>query len=530
MKNINLLLITLSFASAVSAQSPGTLDVTFGTNGKTSNGLFYPSLNERDEIRGIALQSDGKIVAAGFSNNGSNGDFSLARYNTNGTLDNTFGAAGAGTLTTPMGTGNDEGMGVAIQSDGKIIVAGLATHSVTFSKGFALARYNTNGTLDNTFGTTGKIVTSLGPNDGFATCIAIQSDGKIVVGGYYDNGSNTDWAMARYNTNGSLDNTFGTAGIRTHSLSVSNEQINAVAIQPDGKIIFGGSAVFSSVSRFVVGRYNANATSDATFSGSGYSIQNMGTVQDELYGMTLQPDGKIVAVGLVNNGSDHDIGMMRYNSTGSLDFTFNGNGKVIQSVLIGADVLRAVTLQADGKIVVAGFTDIDPTALFDENFLLMRFNTNGGIDNTFGTAGYTTTQFYPTGIRRDIGKAMLIQPDGKIVVGGYMENATDYDYAVARYNGSPLAINELSLINSVSVYPNPFTESVKIDYTLQNEESVSISLTDVQGRELKILSEKKMEVGVNSQTFNLPIELSAGLYFISVKSDSQQANYKLIKQ
>jgi uncharacterized delta-60 repeat protein len=385
--------------------------------------------------------------------------------------------------------------------------------------------------LDNSFGSSGKVVTSLGPNDGFATCIALQSDGKIVVGGYYDNGSNTDWAMARYNVNGTLDTTFGTSGLNIQAIASGDEQINAVAIQTDGKIIFGGYASFTGINRFVVGRYTNNASNDLSFSGTGFSVQNMGTVQDELYGMALQPDGKIVTVGLVNNGSDHDIGIMRFTSTGSLDYTFNGSGKVIQPVGNGTDVLRAVTLQADGKILVAGFTDIDPTSLTDEDFLLMRFNTNGGLDLTFGSSGKTTTQFYPTGVRKDIAKAIAIQPDGKIVVAGYMENATDYDYAIARYNGNPLGIPESSCENSISCFPNPFSEEITLNYTLPANEQVLVSLYDAQGRLLKPLSEiTPKAAGSYSETYRIPEGLASGLYFIGVRSASQQTNLKLIKQ
>ncbi len=318
------LLAVLFLPAAPSWAADGDIDTTFGTGGRvtTDFGTNY------DDAKAVAIQSDGKIVAAGRSlNSAGDYDFALARYNTDGTLDTAFGTGGKVTTDFVDIVGkcdvwgcndNDVANAVAIQSDGKIVVAG----DVGRRDSFALARYNTDGTLDTSFGTGGKVstYTTVGYgapgytsgdafSGGSANAIAIQSDGKIVVAGYIGCSlqqvcNQFDFALVRFNTNGSLDATFGSGGIVVTAVGEGSDfdYANAVAIQTDGKIVAAGTTGPSSgyggtTDKFALVRYNTNGTLDTAFGAGGKVTTTIGTYSSNAYAIALQTDGKIVATG-----------------------------------------------------------------------------------------------------------------------------------------------------------------------------------------------------------------------------------------
>ena len=168
--------------------------------------------------------------------NGSNYDFALVRYNSDGSLDTTF--SGDGKLTTAIGSGNDYGYSVTVQADGKILVAG-ASHNGS-NDDFALVRYNTDGSLDTTFAGDGKLTTAIGSSDDYGRSVTLQADGKILVAGYSANGSNDDFALVRYNTDGTLDTTFSGDGKLTTAIGASHDEGYSVTVQADGKILVAG--------------------------------------------------------------------------------------------------------------------------------------------------------------------------------------------------------------------------------------------------------------------------------------------------
>jgi uncharacterized delta-60 repeat protein len=279
--------------------SDGSLDTTFD-----SDGLVATDFGGIDYGRGIALQTDGKIVAAGFINIGSGYDFALSRYHSNGTLDATFSFDG--TVTTDIFAGREDyAFSVALQADGKILVAGKSYNGVSYD--FALVRYKADGTVDSNFaiaeGYNGKITTNISGDDG-AFSIAVQSDGKIVVAGY----SNGNFAVVRYNSNGSLDTSFDIDGKLTTDLG-GNDTGLSVALQPDGKILVAGV----SNGNFAVVRYNSNGSLDTSFDGDGKLTTDLGGT-DQGNSVELQSDGKIIVAG----SSGSSFGVVRYNSNGSL--------------------------------------------------------------------------------------------------------------------------------------------------------------------------------------------------------------------
>ena len=277
------------------------------------------SIGNNDRLTDLAIQEDGKIIAVGSTGFvSSSKDFAIARYNINGN----------GTVITNL-PGFVFANDVVIQPDGKIVIAGYSGNQP--GRDFFVARYLPNGTLDNTFNSTGYVIIPL-LGDDYANAVALQSDGKIVAAGT----SNLDFAVVRYNTNGSLDTSFDTDGIVTTEIA-GGDYINDVIIQPDGKIIAAGG----SGSDFSLARYDSNGSLDPTFDSDGKVLVDFGGF-DYAFAAALQPDGKIVAAGYKYN-----IGMAvaRFNPNGSLDTSFHGAGKLITVITGSLDWANAVAIQ-----------------------------------------------------------------------------------------------------------------------------------------------------------------------------------------
>ena len=259
----------------------GSQDTLFGSNGRVVTNF---GVGSTEQALALVLQPDGKIVVAGRSTKNGNFDFALARYESNGAVDITFGTAGL--VTTDFGGSVDRAFAMALQPDGKLVVVGDADAS------FALARYNPNGSLDESFGAGGKVITTFGGSDQ-AAAVILQPDGKIVVAGQTDTGLSIDFALVRYMPDGSLDGAFGSGGrVTTNFIGNSDDLGSAVALQPDGKIVVGGS----SDDNFALARYTPEGVLDSSFGTEGKVTTNLGG-EDLLHALALQPDGSIVAVG-----------------------------------------------------------------------------------------------------------------------------------------------------------------------------------------------------------------------------------------
>src|SRR5947209_5776224 len=289
---LSALLLVLSFAHSVDA-GPGDLDATFGTGGRV-----LTDFGGGAGARALALQADGRIVVAGLSRVGVGDDFALARYNPNGSLDSSFGSGGR--VLTDFGL-DDEARAVVLQADGKIVVAGGSGGAF-----FALARYNADGTLDPSFGSEGRVCTNVGGRDG-ARALALQSDGKIVVAGFSDV-VGFGFALARYNPDGSLDPSFGSGGrVLTGGVALAR----GLALQSDGKIVVAGFSDAGGGQDFALARYNPDGTLDLTFGTGGKVTTDFGGF-DDAFALALPTDGKIVVAG--SDGSD--FALARYETRG----------------------------------------------------------------------------------------------------------------------------------------------------------------------------------------------------------------------
>jgi uncharacterized delta-60 repeat protein len=445
----------------------GSLDVCFGLDGR----VITSTSPTADQANSVAIQADGKIVAAGQARNtNSYNDFAVVRLNPNGSRDNSFGNHGL--VLTAVSPFDDVAHAIAIQSDGKIVVAGSKKNGNETD--IAVVRYNIDGSLDASFDGdstmptaypgNGVVTTAIGSSYDSALALSVQNDGKIVVAGPYFNGFDSDFALVRYNTDGSLDTSFdgdttmpgypGNGKITT-AIGPSHDVLFAMAIQVDGKIVAAGYnndfGYQDGHEDFVLVRYNTNGSLDTSFDGdstmptaypgNGIVTTDFSSYTDTIYSITIQLDGKIVAAGFSENGSKKSFSLARYNTEGSLDNSFGANGKVVTNLAnMGFtnslnEEANAVTLQPDGKILIAGYSATSPSPT--SFFTLVRYLPNGSLDTSFNSTGI---------VRKNIGyasqsntaKAIALQSDGKIVVSGIADfprqTSSPLDFGLARFN------------------------------------------------------------------------------------------------
>jgi len=320
----------------------GSLDTTFDGDGIVTTDIGV----HQAFASAVAIQGDGKIVAVGDSYNGINPVFAVVRYNRDGSRDTTFD--GDGIVTTSVGLGRKDFLSssggrataVAIQGDQKIVVAGPAWHGRDYHD-FTVVRYERNGWLDLSFGDRGIVTTAVGAKEDEPRAIAIQTDGRIIVAGSAFDAGKFNFAVARYNADGTLDTTFGHGGIVTTAVGAGIDEATSVALQRDGKIIVaGGARTGVSGREFAVVRYNIDGSLDTSFDGDGRATTVVGATStykgmgDYVTSLGVQRDGKIVAVGLAHDqaGRPNVLAVARYNEDGSPDTSFNGDGKTLTSI------------------------------------------------------------------------------------------------------------------------------------------------------------------------------------------------------
>lgn len=420
---------------AVRYNDDGSLDSTFD-----SDGIAMTPVDSGDATAyGIGFKTGGKIVLVGHSSkiseDGSADDFTVVQYNSDGSLDTNFDTDGK--AISPWSHFPSVARAIAIQSDGKLIVVGDSNNL------FAVVRFNTNGTLDTSFGNYGKTRINFG---GFSSAKAavVQPDGKIVIVGSNIQQSLVDsnFAIARLNSNGSIDTTFDFDGLKTVSFGSQQDEANAVTISSTGNIFVGGMAnVGFNLWDYGVISLFSNGSFDTGFDFDGKVTTNILGVSERINSIVIQPDGKIIAAGYaftgifdVSGAALNNFAVVRYNANGSLDTTFGTGGIVTTAISSNDSKSYSALLQPDGKIVVVGANRLN--ALAKLRFAIVRYNANGTLDNTFGTGGIVTT---PVGVDESGAFTSAIQADGKIVVGGYASifgTTTFYNkvYAIARYN------------------------------------------------------------------------------------------------
>ena len=422
--------LTLSVAAVLllpstqAAAAPGDLDLDF-------NGLGYnvTNVDRVDQAYDVAVDSNDRVVVAGFaySNATASREFAVVRYDDDGSLDDTFG--GVGKIVTDLGgAGFDDTVNaIAIQPNDKIVVAGTTAVDAVAPAGtadFAVARYDTDGALDSAFGGGDGYVTIDFGGDDSGNGVAIDSNGDIAVVGS-TNATGTDFAVAKLDSSGALDSSFDADGRVTTDINGGGDAAAAVAFDPDHKILAVGAGAGASNRDFALTRYDSDGGLDTSFDGDG-KVSTNGT--DRARAVLIDDADDIVVAGSYFNiqTRNTDFGLARYSSNGTLDPSFgpDGTGKLNVPMRDGGQA-EGLALDSAGHILAGGFASNGS----DRDFALARFESDGTLSTTFGTGGKAFTSIGTN----DSGRGVAVDSAERIVMGGYTNIGDNADFAAVRY-------------------------------------------------------------------------------------------------
>lgn len=431
----------------------GELDTTFGDEGKvvTSFGEFG------DQAYAVAMQPDGKILAAGSASNGDDLDLAIARYNKDGSLDTSFNTEGK--VRTSLGDGDEEITAIAVQDDGYIVVAGYTV--VDGSKNFVLVRFTPDGELDNSFGEGGAVVTAIGNQNDEITAMTLDDEGRIVVCGYVTGTAGTIVAVGRYLISGAPDITFGDQGVVLMDIG-DDTLARSIDIDADGRIVLAGSSYYPKRTELMLLRFLDSGEFDTGFGQQGIGVPADRETSSEGYGVRLMEDGRIMVAGTVGDTGDRDAALYRFTESGQPDASFGDNGVLVTSAGDEDDMALAIDV-LDNVVGLSGYSTFNTKR--DFLFVSVEQTTNDGAnvalntdpggfrstEKVYGsvfdvqgrqvepagdTAGeteksvFSTTQF---GYTDDLSYAVVLQPDGKAVSVGFSVQDDVSRFAVARY-------------------------------------------------------------------------------------------------
>ena len=414
--------------------APGDLDATFGTGGLVTTQVGAGG----DRGRAVAIDSQGRVVVAGWACDFCE-DFAVVRYTSAGVLDTSFGTDGK--VVTAIGSGPDNGQAVAIDSQDRVVVAG-SSFIATNNRDFGVVRYTSAGVLDTSFSNDGKLTTAFSGgtamDHGYA--VAVDSDNRIVVAGasgLAPGGNDYDFAVVRYNSDGSLDTNFGgnwpeDDGKVTTDFGAGHDYGTAVVVDSQNRIIVAGQSDSGLDKDFAVVRYTADGSLDPSFSGDGVLRTDFDNSDDTGRAVAVDSQGRIVVAGYSDNGSDNDFAVARYTSAGVLDTSFGTDGKLTTAISAGDDDdAYGVAVDLDDRIIVTGHTWSGNS----RDFAVVRYTSAGVLDTSFGSGGIVTTAI---GASDDYGRAVALDSQGRVVVAGYRVFGSNINFAVARYLGASM--------------------------------------------------------------------------------------------
>lgn len=506
---------------SVSWGQAGVLDPSFGTGGKVVTEFtdsYFPESNL------MVLLPDGKIVVLYGAFNPDNGEVKtqLIRYHADGSPDNGFGTAGIVNVVFPADLRPAD---MALAADGKFILA-LQPYNIVATADFVLARLNADGSPDASFGTGGIVSTDFINRSDFVNSVKIQADGKIVAGGYSAdwNATLADFAAARYNADGSLDQSFGTGGRQriTFSSLYKYNSVSVVEILPDGKIMLVGKALTPAASSFTLVRLSANGALDASFASGGIAISSISSTDTYISTAALQPDGRILAAGTLNNVNTFVL--VRFMSDGTVDNTFGPHAMAQNDISLPSVRPTKIALQSDGKIVTVGVAGYP-----GNGFVVIRHTPQGMLDAGFGSQGFMNIQMADS---NSGAWSVAVQPDQKILVSGPAVKAGKRTQAMVRLLPGGLGIPETGgPAAGVLVFPNPAEKELALSYTLGSAEKLSIDLLDATGKKrASYLNGAFRPPGEYQMPLELPSDLAAGVYYIVLSSPGGKSAVSFIKR
>jgi len=492
------------------AQNAGDLDQTFGVNGSTITdlGIGY------DQCSGLVIQPDQKIVIAGRGYIDNGWYPTLIRMNTDGTLDNTFDSDGIAKGDVPHSTSfYAEADALALQPDGKFL---YAFHLDFFGQdGLAVTRFNSDGSIDNDFGSNGTATQLVMTESNYSNSLLLQANGKILITGSgqaFDNAPSSMIAV-RFDADGQLDQSFAENGIFVFNHG-TNSRIYDAKQDGDGKIVMACSSSYSSYWDYVIVRLNEDGSFDETFGEAGIASFNISDSYDSPKFLTLREDGSVIVVGYAysDDGSNMNMAMVSLTSGGVIDTAFGNEGIVVTPFGDGDDIAESVTIAPDGKILVAGYHE-------DFYFFgaVLRFNANGELDTSFGTDGIVLIDSYSYTIEN-----IKVQGDGRIVVCGWtgFSGTNEHHFTASRllYEGANSTNDTDMKENQISVFPNPASDFVSIQGITSR---ALITISDITGK--IVLKEYVM------QNASLVVSnLDMGIYMMTVFENGESSTKKMI--
>lgn len=496
------------------------LDSTFGMGG-----VSIVDLNGYEGIWSSAIQPDGKIVLTGWATRylNSSTDITLVRFNSNGIFDSTFNS---GNLIS-VNQSSWEGAYSIIRDSlsGALFVVGRYYNGLTWD--FILAKFDSSGVLDNSFGNNGFVTRDEGGDDR-AFSVALQDDGKILICGL-TTAVGWDFAILRFLPDGSPDSSFGDGGITIKDVAISDDVAYSIKVQEENKIIVCGWT-YGNGGDFVLMRFNERGMLDNTFGNRGIVITDLYNKYNTSHSVTLSNGGKYIVAGYgyKENKTNTDIIIAKYNNDGSIDSTFGESGFSFTDINQSDELAWFVATQEDGKIVVTGYTKSDTS----KSVLTIRLNPDGSPDDDFALNGIAVTPVY--GIDEE-GRTLSIQRDGKILVSGYASNGQNTDIFVLRLradNSTSVIIEHPEEFNLFQNYPNPFNSTTTIKYdlpeTLQSPTGFGTSVTlivyDILGRKIKTLVDEVKLPGSYEVKFDAS-DLSGGVYLYRMIAESASNSY-----
>jgi uncharacterized delta-60 repeat protein len=494
----------------------GELDPSFGDNGHVITGFG----NNFNRALSVAINNEGEIFAAGATQNleGDDfaADFAIAKYNADGSLATDFGDNGL-VITDINNQSSDVAMAVAIQDDGKIVVAGRSHAGTVYENySFAIARYNPDGTLDPSFGVQGKVSYPYESYDDYSyeVSMALQPDGKIVVTGTCYQNIYDVFMTVRFTTAGQIDPTFGVNGKVITSLGEGfNGYPNAIAIQPDGKILVGG-VVQGPISYptgvdFALVRYEPNGNLDSSFGSNGIVITPVteGAGYDWIDDLEVLSDGKIIAVGNSSELDEYQVALVKYKYDGTPDNAFGTSGIVLTDFGSIYPYATGVAVNNNNDILVCG-NWMNLSGEYD--FILAKFSAHGIPVQEFGENGMTISNINSLDGSIDV----KIQSDGKIVAAGLTGNPTHHDFVALRYLDYIVPGNaEPEQECNAEIFPNPVEDILTVRF--QDYHNTNFKLMDSRGRQMLsiplITPDQKIELGY----------LSAGNYYMLLEKKNE---------
>lgn len=507
-----LTVILLAGTGRFYAQTP---DPGFGSSGQVLH--FFSNAYTANHQSGY-LQDDGKILNVGY---GYEGNFLatilVTRHLSDGTLDTTFNTTGA--LEFTFGQNYEEANSIIRLADGRICVGGASFGNAV------LAVLNNDGSLDNTFGTNGKKFITLGQGNGSKIeKLLEQPDGKILAFGRAHNGNDFDFMAARINPDGSFDSTFATNGMGLYPTSTFHDFAMDAGFQSSGKIVIGGYSTGSQDAVSLI-RIHPNGGLDSTFATNGVFNAYYGSSLNEIEGVAVQPDDKIIMAGRVSGGLFNSVEALtlRFTPNGALDISFNNQGYVVTDFRDDTqDEVNDVLVMPDGNILIVGGSD---RTTGGTDFALLQYLPDGSIDAGFGTSG---RYFAPVGTGNVswVNEAVM-QPDGKLLLCGLaVPNAGD------KGQFGMLRLTDLSFVSelppaddwTISLYPNPADHQLQVSVP-EALLPVSMSISTLTGA--CMLSEEVC----HQPTVNMDVTAyPPGVYFLSITSGGQRSVRAFIKR